>query len=96
MLGAAVVFVWQRQCLVGVSYRRQLGRHRALFGEEIPLLVTIENHKAIPLTWLRIEDSLSSPLTIRGGTVATAATDRAAPRARVPPRRHALPAGRAR
>jgi uncharacterized protein (DUF58 family) len=73
VLGAALVFEWQRRALSGVSYQRHLARHRALFGEEVPLTVTVENAKALPLTWLRIEDTVSSPLTVRGGILATAA-----------------------
>jgi uncharacterized protein (DUF58 family) len=73
VVGAGLVFVWQRQCLEGVGYERRLDRHRALFGEEVGLTVTVDNHKVLPLTWLRVEDNLSSELTIRGGTVATSA-----------------------
>ena len=73
VVGAVLVFVWQRQCLDGVTYERHLGRHRALFGEEVDLIVAVDNHKVLPLTWLRIEDGLSAELKVRGGTVATAA-----------------------
>ena len=72
-LGAGLVFEWQRRSLHGVTYERSLGRHRALFSERVPLTVTIENQKALPLTWLRVEDTVSSPLTVTGGTLARAA-----------------------
>jgi uncharacterized protein (DUF58 family) len=71
VLGAGVVFWWQRHCLDGVTYERRLGRERALFGEQVPLNVRIDNQKLLPLTWLRIEDNLSTELTIVGGTVTT-------------------------
>ena len=52
-LGTGLVFWWQHRCLAGVTYDRQLGRSRALFGEEVSLAVRVDNQKALPLTWLR-------------------------------------------
>jgi uncharacterized protein (DUF58 family) len=50
--------VWQRYCLVGLSYRRSLGQQRAFFGEEVPITLEITNEKPLPLPWLEIEDTV--------------------------------------
>ena len=64
---ALVLWVWQRQCLTGVSYHRELSQPRATFGEEVALNVEIINDKLLPLTWLHVEDEVPAGLTIRGG-----------------------------
>jgi hypothetical protein len=72
VLGMAVtglLYLWQRDCLVGVSYRRRLSRQRALFGDEVLLEVELINDKLLPLPWLRIEDTVPRELTFRGGTL---------------------------
>jgi uncharacterized protein (DUF58 family) len=64
---AVVLWVWQRQCLTGVSYHRGLGQRRATFGEEVALELEFVNDKLLPLTWLHVEDEVPAGLTIRGG-----------------------------
>ena len=44
-LVAAVSWIWQRYCLVGLGYRRSLGQQRAVFGEEVSLTLEIVNDK---------------------------------------------------
>jgi uncharacterized protein (DUF58 family) len=66
---ALTLWVWQRQCLTGVTYRRTLRQHRATFGEEVLLDIELVNDKVLPLTWLHVEDDVSRGLTIRGGNV---------------------------
>jgi uncharacterized protein (DUF58 family) len=66
---AAALLLWQHQCLAGVTYRRTLSQRRATFGEEVALDVEFVNDKLLPLTWLQVEDSVPTALTIRGGTV---------------------------
>jgi uncharacterized repeat protein (TIGR01451 family) len=58
LLIAGVSYVWQRACLVGVSYRRTLGQRRAFFGEQIPYTVEITNDKPLPLAWVEVEDTI--------------------------------------
>src|SRR6266850_4683073 len=58
LLIAGVVRVWDRYCLVGLSYRRELGQTRAFFGEEVPLVLEVVNAKPLPLAWLEIEDAV--------------------------------------
>ena len=47
---------WRRHSLDGVMYRRRPYYRRAFPGERVPLKVEVENHKPLPLSWLRIED----------------------------------------
>jgi Protein of unknown function DUF58 len=75
VLVTAVMYVWQRECLTGVSYRRTLGHNRALFGEEVSFDIELVNDKLLPLTWLHAEDKFPRELTLRGGTVLTGRSD---------------------
>ncbi len=52
----AVVSWWRNHALDGVVYRRFPYYRRAFPGESVPLKVTIENNKPLPLSWLRVED----------------------------------------
>jgi uncharacterized protein (DUF58 family) len=52
--------LWERYCLVGLAYQRQLGQTRAFFGEEVPLTLEIVNAKPLPLAWLEVEDTMPS------------------------------------
>src|ERR1700730_2023340 len=61
LLVAGVSVVWERYCLLGLSYRRELGQTRAMFGEEVPLTLEIVNDKPLPLAWLEIEDTVPGP-----------------------------------
>lgn len=80
-LGVASVFllwVWQRECLTNVSYRRTLSHERAMFGEEITLGIEVVNDKVLPLPWLHIEDGVPHALSLRGGTIDADASRRGA------------------
>lgn len=72
ILGVVVtglLYLWQRDCLDGVTYRRRLSHHRAVFGDEVLLEVEMVNDKLLPLTWLHVEDTVPRELTIRGGAL---------------------------
>src|SRR5713226_3969193 len=58
LLVAGTSRIWERYCLVGLSYRRSLGQTRAFFGEQVPLTVEIVNDKPLPLAWLEVEDTV--------------------------------------
>jgi len=47
---------WQRRSLVNVNYLRKLYYRRGFPGEQIPIQITVENRKFLPLSWLRAED----------------------------------------
>ncbi len=78
-LGAITVlagWVWQRECLTNLTYRRTISQVRATFGEEISLGIEIVNDKLLPLMWLHVEDIVPTSLTIRGGTIDDAVSRR--------------------
>jgi uncharacterized protein (DUF58 family) len=74
-LTAFVLWIWQRECLTGVSYRRTLGQQRAMFGEQVSLDIELVNDKLLPLTWLHVADGIPAGLTLTGGSVVTAEQD---------------------
>ncbi len=47
---------WQRRSLTNVIYRRRLYYRRGFPGEAVGLQVEVENHKFLPVSWLRVED----------------------------------------
>jgi uncharacterized protein (DUF58 family) len=75
-LSVLTIWVWQRQCLTNVTYRRTLSHRRAEFAEEVVLTAEVVNDKLLPLTWLHVEDRVPEPLPIRGGTVDDGASRR--------------------
>ncbi len=68
-LTAVVLWIWDHECLTGVTYRRTLAQQRAVFGEEVAMDVEVVNDKMLPLTWLHVADEVPPTLTVRGGTV---------------------------
>jgi uncharacterized protein (DUF58 family) len=62
MAGASVV--WERYCLTGVSYARQIGARRLFCGESTDLWVEIVNAKPLPLAWLKAQDELPDAMTV--------------------------------
>ncbi len=53
---AGVAWWWYRQSLQGVIYRRRFHFTRGFPDERIDLKVEVENHKLLPISWLRIQD----------------------------------------
>lgn len=49
---------WQQNALVGVTYLRSFDRTRVFPGEPVTMTITVNNHKPLPLTWLRFDDRL--------------------------------------
>lgn len=62
ILVVAIVFLWRRHGLRGVSYRRSFSRSRAFPGEEVLLEITVENAKLLPLPWLEVQDDFPDAL----------------------------------
>jgi uncharacterized protein (DUF58 family) len=62
----ALLWVWQRSCLSGVSYTRRLPERRVAFGSEATLEVEIVNDKVLPLSCLEIRDAVPATLAIAG------------------------------
>ena len=63
-LGAVLLLIyavsvwWKDNALAGVSYRRSFDHTRVFPGEPVSMTVHIQNHKPLPLTWLRFDDRL--------------------------------------
>jgi uncharacterized protein (DUF58 family) len=47
---------WRQNALKNIVYRRRFQYTRAFPGEIFPVKFEIENHKLLPLSWLRIQD----------------------------------------
>jgi uncharacterized protein (DUF58 family) len=58
LITVAVSTVWKNLSLFGVSYRRSFDRTRVFPGEPVKMTVTVQNDKALPLTWLQFRDAL--------------------------------------
>ncbi|HLY67578.1 MAG TPA: hypothetical protein VKU60_18715, partial [Chloroflexota bacterium] len=69
LLIAGAEVLWQRHCLTGVEYERQLGASRAFWGEELPLTIRLANRKLLPLTWLQAEERVPRELPIDNAQV---------------------------
>jgi uncharacterized protein (DUF58 family) len=52
----ATAWLWNRYALRGVRYTRRLFYRRGFPDEEIEVDIVVENHKRLPLVWLRIQD----------------------------------------
>jgi uncharacterized protein (DUF58 family) len=61
---------WYRYALRHLTVRQQTQSHPHFFGEELALTLDIENLKALPLPWVRVEVAISPPLTVRVGETA--------------------------
>jgi uncharacterized protein (DUF58 family) len=63
-LVAFVPDLWYRSAFRHLHVRQYVSHHNVFFGEEITLSVSIENHKFLPLPWLRVENKIAPPLMI--------------------------------
>src|SRR5690348_9004438 len=50
--------LWYRLALRHLIVRQQVSHHHLFFGEEVTLSLSIENHKLLPLPWLRVENKI--------------------------------------
>ena len=58
LLIVAVSTVWRNLALSGVTYQRSFDRTHVFPGEPVEMTVTVMNDKSLPLTWLRMSDTL--------------------------------------
>jgi uncharacterized protein (DUF58 family) len=63
-LVAIVPDLWYRNGFRRLVVRQYVNHHNVFFGEEVMLSVSIENHKFLPLPWLKVENKIAPPLTI--------------------------------
>ncbi len=63
-LVAFVPDLWYHHAFRHLDGRPSVNHHNVFFGEEITLSVSIENHKFLPLPWLRVENKIAPPLMV--------------------------------
>ncbi|MBI2165289.1 MAG: DUF58 domain-containing protein [Chloroflexi bacterium] len=68
-----VAWLWGRLSLERVSYQRKLSQARLFPGEKTTLSISVTNRKALPLSWLRLEDRLREELAVEGRELEVAA-----------------------
>ena len=56
--------LWNRVSLENVAYTRNISSDRLFLDDEFTLTLTIENHKPVPLPWLRSKDFLPTGLEV--------------------------------
>jgi uncharacterized protein (DUF58 family) len=61
--------LWYRLALRHLLVRQYISHHHLFFGEEVTLSLSIENHKLLPLPWLRVEDKVVPALAIQSRKV---------------------------
>lgn len=66
LLTAGLALVWNRWALARVSYERELGQLRAFPGDEVELVLRIENRKPLPLTMLDVRDKIPAGVEVLG------------------------------
>ena len=59
-------FAWVRRGLRGVGHRRSMGSSRVAWGEMTQLVIEVWNRSRLPISWLRVDESLSSDVLVRG------------------------------
>ncbi|MCR4399136.1 MAG: DUF58 domain-containing protein [Firmicutes bacterium] len=60
---------WGRLSLKGVLFEKCICPARTFPGEPARLVVTLENHKLLPVTWLQLEEDIPDGMGLRGGRV---------------------------
>src|SRR5438067_2951719 len=64
ILVAIVPDLWYRNALRHLVVRQYVNHRNVFFGEEVTLSVSIENHKFLPLPWLKVENKIVPPLVV--------------------------------
>lgn len=79
-VGALLVFIiafvpeiWYRYALRELSVSRAPATRSAMLGDEVEILLTVENRKPLPLPWLQFEETLSSDLPVNGRSLGPSA-----------------------
>jgi uncharacterized protein (DUF58 family) len=62
LLSAALTWTWNRYCLAGLIFDRQLSARTAFPGDQLELTLSIVNRKALPVVGLSVEDQLADAL----------------------------------
>ncbi|MFN8620223.1 MAG: DUF58 domain-containing protein [Chloroflexota bacterium] len=67
--------LWLRRGLRGFEYGRRLGTRHAVWGDRVPITITLWNRSWLPAAWLTAQDRLSDEADIRGAAEDGAALD---------------------
>lgn len=59
--------LFKRNALRELSYTRKFRQHTCFAGDEIELVEQLDNHKSLPVPWLRVESQLPAQLQFRQG-----------------------------
>jgi uncharacterized protein (DUF58 family) len=63
----SLAWLWNKLTLRRVEYAREFASGRAFAGERVGVTVTLTNHKAVPVPWLRVDDAFPDNLPLLGG-----------------------------
>lgn len=55
-LSSITLYLWQRTCLIRLSYSRKISETRANFGQHVSIEIELSNDKILPLPWVRVID----------------------------------------
>jgi uncharacterized protein (DUF58 family) len=61
---AVVPNLWYRHALRHLVVDQQVNHRNVFYGEEVTLSVRLENHKFLPLPWLKVENKIVPPLAV--------------------------------
>ena len=65
LFAVGVTGVWSRFGLRNLHYERIVGRERTVWGDDVPLDVTVWNDKPLPVWWVSVDDSATPATVIR-------------------------------
>jgi uncharacterized protein (DUF58 family) len=62
LITAGLTWIWNRYCLAGLTFARQVSARTAFPGDEIEFTLSVVNRKLLPVVGLSIEDELADAL----------------------------------
>lgn len=76
LLAAGLAWLWNRYAFAKVAYGRRWGAARAFPGDTVPLMISIDNRKPLPLAMLDLRDSFPPGLEVDGDCIRVDREDR--------------------
>src|SRR5579859_1862299 len=61
--------LWSARGIDGVVYDRRLATDRAVWGDRVPLAISIENRRLLPVAWVQADDFATDELRVPDGAV---------------------------
>jgi uncharacterized protein (DUF58 family) len=65
LLAAGVTGLWSRFGLRNLHYERRMGRQRTVWGDDVPLDISVWNNKPLPVAWVSVDDFASAGTVVR-------------------------------